>query len=105
MLHFYRRPEDAGTLGFHYKALPKRAKHLQLGSDIANQLGWGLRYKEEVSWGTIAIVEGLIGAFSLIWFMSHSHDLTVASPPSALAMAFGGIILTLMKEVANRNLV
>jgi hypothetical protein len=103
MMHFYHSPQEAGTTRLFLDSLPKRNECLQLGTGNAYKIGWGLSYKEEISWPMIITVEGVIGAFSLAWFMAHTKDLTVASPPTVLVMAFGTIILTLMKEIANRN--
>lgn len=107
MMHFFEHPEEAGTRSVFIKLLPRRFEELTLGAnqdETELKLGYGLYYKEEISWFIVAGIPGLLGLIALCWFMfHHGNDYKEASPPALLTMAFAGIILTVMKEIAQQN--
>ncbi|KAH0536268.1 hypothetical protein FGG08_006847 [Glutinoglossum americanum] len=102
MMHFFNRPVDAGNLRTYLKVLPKRKEFLKhKGNDT---VGWGLFYKEEASWFMVAAIPGLLGLFALCWFaLKSGEDFKDASPPAIIAMAFAGVALTVIKEIAEQN--
>jgi hypothetical protein len=99
-MHFYHNPTHASSKKFHIKAMPKRTNQLLLRPEERSCDGWGLVFREAISWGTIAAVEGVIGVVSLVfaicWSTTHGGNIQDAFTPSSWMLAMGVIVMTVI---------
>jgi hypothetical protein len=99
-MHFYHNPTHAGSKKFHIEAMPKRTKQLLLHPEERSCDGWGLVFRETISWGTIAAVEGIIAMASLVfavcWSTTHGGNIQDAFTPSSWMLAMGAIVMTVI---------
>jgi hypothetical protein len=102
MMHFYHNPTHAGSKDFLRRTIPKRSTKLDLGPDDHDLNGWGLLYKETLSWSKVAVMQGVIGlcslAFAATWSVLHGGDIQDAFAPSAWMLALGSGLLMLIQQ-------
>jgi len=102
MMHFYYHPTHAGSKGFLRQTIPKRSTKLDLGPDNHIMDGWGLLYKETLSWSKITVIQSVIClcslVFAAIWSVFHSGNIQDAFAPSAWMLAVGTSLLTLAQQ-------
>ncbi|KAJ9642803.1 hypothetical protein H2199_004324, partial [Coniosporium tulheliwenetii] len=95
MMHFFHKPSHAGTKTFHRAVMPKLNYRLQLGPDDYLREGWGLVFREGVSWTRVAVIEGLIGvlslSFAVAWSRTHGGNVQDAFAPSLWLLALGAV--------------
>jgi len=101
-MHFYYHPTHAGSKDLLRRTMPKRSTKLDLGPGNHIMEGWGLLYKETLSWSKIALMQGIIGLCSLVfaatWSILHGGDIQDAFAPSAWMLAVGAGFLTLIHQ-------
>lgn len=104
--HWTENPSHVRSRPLHLKRVPtKISGKLRWSEDDGGEIeGWGLRFKEMISWKAVWVSEFFIAsiatAFAVFWCSSHNGDLQDGFTVAGVVLAYGTIFLGLVQGFA-----